>query len=171
MSAQAGEEVDGLLVECGSCGAGGLGDGREGLSGTGLGPSRRRRSRLRVGAAGVGRLSPVARLVAGDRSGDDAAGGRADAFAAQVAVGLQLAQGGGDPRGAFLEAGSEALDVHRGAGGERLDVAAEADRQERQLLVLGEVVADHHEAGGVAGVLVDDAAGVVTRSGRIAGGG
>ncbi|MFF8637487.1 hypothetical protein ACF052_25160 [Streptomyces pilosus] len=48
-------------------------------------------------------------------------------------------------------------------------MAAEADREERELLVLGEVVADHHEAGGVAGVLVDDAAGAVTRSGRIAG--
>ncbi|MFD5374985.1 hypothetical protein ACFWJE_11325 [Streptomyces griseoincarnatus] len=50
-------------------------------------------------------------------------------------------------------------------------MAAEADRQQGEFLVLGEVVADHREAFGVAGVLVDDAAGVVTRSGRIVGGG
>jgi hypothetical protein len=37
--------------------------------------------------------------------------------------------------------------------------------------VLGEVVADHREAGGVAGVLVDDTAGVVTRTGGIAASG
>ncbi len=86
-------------------------------------------------------------------------------------MGFELAQGGGDAGGAFLEAGGEALDVGGGAGGERLDVAAEADGEERELLVLGEVVADHHEAGGVAGVVVDDAAGVVTRSGRIGVGG
>lgn len=86
-------------------------------------------------------------------------------------MGLQFAQGVGDAFGVFLEAGGEALDVHGGAGGQRLDVAAEADREQRQLGVLGEVVADHHEAGGVPGVLVDDAAGAVTRSGRIAVGG
>jgi hypothetical protein len=33
-------------------------------------------------------------------------------------------------------------------------VDAEADRESRQLRVLGEVVADHREAGGVAGVVV-----------------
>ncbi|MFF8587335.1 hypothetical protein [Streptomyces althioticus] len=110
----------------------------------------------------------MAGLVAGDGAGDDPAGGGADAFAAEVAVGLQFPQGGGDAGGALFEAGGQGLDVGRGAGGERLDVAAEADREERELLVLGEVVADHHEAFGVAGVLVDDTAGVVTRSGRIA---
>nr|WP_206338855.1 hypothetical protein [Streptomyces tendae] len=47
-------------------------------------------------------------------------------------------------------------------------MAAETDRQERELLVLGEVVADHHEAGGVAGVLVNDTGGVVMRTGGIA---
>jgi hypothetical protein len=39
---------------------------------------------------------------------------------------------------------------------------AQADREQRQLLVLDQVVADHHEAGGEAAVLVDDAAAVVT---------
>jgi hypothetical protein len=50
-------------------------------------------------------------------------------------------------------------------------VYGEPDRQQRQLTVLGEVVADHREAGGVAGVLVDDAEGVAARAGFRPGGG
>ncbi|GAA2256125.1 hypothetical protein GCM10010415_16260 [Streptomyces atrovirens] len=57
-------------------------------------------------------------LVAGGGAGDDAAGGGADAFAAEAAVGLQFAQGVADALGAFFEAGDEALDVHGGAGGQ-----------------------------------------------------
>jgi hypothetical protein len=90
------------------------------------------------------------------------------AFPAQVAVGLQLAQGGGDAGRALGEAGGERLDVGPGPGGERLDVAPEANREEGQLLVLDQVVADHHEARGVAGVLVDDAAVVAAPTARIA---
>lgn len=82
------------------------------------------------------------------------------ALAAQVAVGLQLAQGGGDTGRALGEAGGEGLDVDAGAGGERLDVDAQADRESREGGVLGEMVADHREAGGVAGVVVDQAARV-----------
>ena len=47
--------------------------------------------------------------------------------------------------------------------GQRLDVHGQPDREQRQLGVLGEVVADHREAGGVAGVVVDQAAAGVAR--------
>ncbi|MBD0839091.1 hypothetical protein ICC28_10320 [Streptomyces sp. TRM68416] len=69
-------------------------------------------------------------LVAGRGAGDDAATGQAFAFAAQVAVGFQFAQGGGDAGGALLEAGGEGLDVHAGTGGEGLDVQGQPDRDE-----------------------------------------
>lgn len=111
------------------------------------------------------------RLVAGDGTGDDAAAENAFAFAAQVPVGLQLAQGGGDAGRALLEAGGEGLDVDAGALGQGLDVAAEADREEGQFRVLGEVVADHRETFGVAGVLVDEPAGGVGPPIRVVVGG
>jgi hypothetical protein len=43
-------------------------------------------------------------------------------------------------------------------------VDAEADRQAGQLRVLGEVVADHREAGGVAGVVVSQPTGPAVRA-------
>ena len=48
-------------------------------------------------------------------------------------------------------------------------MAAEADRQEGELLVLDQVIADHHETVGVAGVVVGDSAAVAIRTGRIGG--
>jgi hypothetical protein len=156
VAAQVGEEVDGLLEEGGG-GARGLRDGRESL----LAGRRLLRRRLpRVGrpcglAVGV---TGSPRLVAGDGAGHDAALGEADAFTTQVAVGLQFAQGGGDAGGALREAGGQGLDVDAGALGQRLDVAGQTDRQEGEFRVLGEVVADHREARGVAGVVVPEAA-------------
>lgn len=78
----------------------------------------------------------------------------------QVAVGLQLTQRGGDAGGTLGEAVGEGLDVDAGACGQRLDVHAETNGEQRQLDVLREVVADHREAGGVAGVVVRDAGGM-----------
>jgi hypothetical protein len=98
------------------------------------------------------------RLVAGDGAGDDSALLGAFAGAAQVAVGLQFTQGGGDTGRALREAVGERPDVDAGAAGERLDVDGESDGQRGQLRVLGEVVADHREAVGVTGVVVDHAA-------------
>ena len=168
VAAQGGEEVRGRLEEGGGGAARLRYGGERLLDRTAL---RRRRS-LRGRAPRVDRFAAArARLVAGDGAGDDSAGLRAVALAAQVAVGLQLAQGGGDTGGSLREAGGERLDVGARAGGQRLEVAAEADREERQLLVLDQVVADHHEAGGVAGVVVGDAAAVATRTGRIVSGG
>ncbi len=126
-----------------------------GTAGRSRGPGRA----LPVGGApGLRFLRSVgpARLVAGHRAGDDAPVLRALAGAAQVAVGLQLAQGAGDPGRPLGEPGGQAPDVDGRAAGERLDVHAESDGQQRQLGVLGEVVADHREAGGVTGVVVDD---------------
>jgi hypothetical protein len=119
----------------------------------------------------------VARLVAGDRAGDDPAAGDAFTGPAEVAVGFEFTQGGGDPGHALGEAGGEGLDVDGGARGEGLDVGAESDRQPGQFRVLGEVVADHREAGGVPGVVVDEATagtglpgtGFVGRTGRNTG--
>lgn len=85
-------------------------------------------------------------------------------------MGLQLAQGGGDTRRALREAGRERLDVGAGSGGQRLDVAADTDRQEGELRVLREVVADHREAGGVAGVLVCEAGGARSGGARVVSG-
>ncbi|MGP4083786.1 hypothetical protein [Streptomyces sp. KR55] len=75
-------------------------------------------------------------------------------------MGLQFAQGGGDAGGAFGEAGGEGFDVDAGARGQRLDVQGEPHGNQRELAVLGEVVADHREVGGVPGVVVGEAAGV-----------
>ncbi|WP_372481907.1 hypothetical protein [Streptomyces fuscigenes] len=99
------------------------------------------------------------RLVAGDRARDDPAAGHARPFAAQVVVGLQFAQGGGDAGRALGEALREALDVDARAGGQRLDVHREADGEQREFGVLREVVADHREAARVTGVVVRDAEG------------
>jgi hypothetical protein len=79
-------------------------------------------------------------------------------LAPQVAVGLQLTQGGGDPRGALRETGGEGTDVGSGPRREGLDVHGEADRETGEIAVLGEVIADDREAGVVAGVVVDEAA-------------
>lgn len=132
----------------------GGGAGRSRYGGEGLAAGRPRP--LLRGWAGSLRTA-VTWLVAGGRAGDDAAVGGACALATQVAVGLQLVQGGGDAGRALGEAGRQGLDVGAGAGGEGLDVCAEPDREQRQLRVLGEVVADHREAGGVAGVVVNQA--------------
>ena len=78
-----------------------------------------RRCGLTVRAAGVGGCAvSCLRLVAGDGAGDDAAGGRAVPFAAQVTVGLQLTQGGGDTGRALGESGGERLDVGARTGGQ-----------------------------------------------------
>ncbi len=78
---------------------------------------------------------------------------------------LQFAQGRGDPRLALGEAGREGPDVDERAARQGLDVHRQADGQQRQLGVLGQVVADHREAAGVAGVVVDDATGTRFRAG------
>ncbi|WP_442819646.1 hypothetical protein [Streptomyces sp. NBC_00841] len=71
-------------------------------------------------------------------------------------MGFQLAQGGGDAGLAVREAFGEDLDADLRSGGQRLDVQAEPDREERELPVLGEMVADDREAAGVPGVDVHD---------------
>ena len=116
----------------------------------------------------VGRAT-VSWLVAGDGASDDAAAGEALAFAAEVAVGLEFVQGGGDAGGALGEAGGEGLDVHAGAGREGLDVHGQSDGEAGERGVLGEVVADHREAGGVAGVVVDETARVGMGFARVTG--
>lgn len=88
-------------------------------------------------------------LVVRHRVRDDAAVREPFAHLGQVAVGLQLAQGGGDTGLAVGEAVGEGLDVDEGLVGQRLDVQGEADRGERELSVLGEVVADDREPGRV----------------------
>jgi hypothetical protein len=160
VAAEAGEEVGRRLEECG-VGVCGLRYGGEGLAGC--------RRRLPGSVVRCRTAVPVAGLVAGDRAGDDPAAGDAGTFAAEVTVGLQLAQSGGDADRALGEAGGEGLDVDADARRERLEVYGQADRQERQLLVLGEVVADHREAFGVAGVLVDESARVGVVFARDAG--
>jgi hypothetical protein len=55
------------------------------------------------------------------------------------------------------EAGGKGLDVDAGACRERLDVHRQPDREQGQLRVLGQVLADHREAGGVTGVVVHQA--------------
>ncbi len=62
----------------------------------------------------------------------------------QIAVRLQLPQGEGDPVPPFGKALGETADVDRGAVGHREDVGRQSDRGQRQLTVLGEVVADDH---------------------------
>ncbi|MEU1848281.1 hypothetical protein ABZ499_03070 [Streptomyces sp. NPDC019990] len=86
------------------------------------------------------------------------------ALAAQVAVGLQFAQGGGDPGGTLGKPGGEGLDVGWGTLRQRLEVRAEPDGEERELPVLGQVIADHRETVGVAGVVVLEAADVLGRA-------
>ncbi|WP_164662821.1 hypothetical protein [Streptomyces sp. S1A1-7] len=44
-------------------------------------------------------------------------------------MGFELAQGGGDTGWAFGEPDGEGLDVDAGAGGERLDVDGQPDRE------------------------------------------
>jgi hypothetical protein len=159
LAAEAGEEVGGGLEEGGG-GTGGSGYGGEELAGRALvrvGPPGGQPGGVGGRSAVFGLRSTMPGLVAGDRAGDDPAAGSAFAGAAEVAVGLQFAQGGGDTGRALGEAGGEGLDIYGGAGGEGLDVDAESDRESGQLRVLGEVVADHREAGGVAGVVVHDA--------------
>ncbi|MFD1658905.1 hypothetical protein ACFSL4_11980 [Streptomyces caeni] len=72
---------------------------------------------------------------------------------------LQIAQPGGDPGASLREAFGERLDVHGRVARQGLDVHGQRDGDQRQLRVLGQVVADHREAGGVAGVVVGDAVG------------
>ncbi|MFD3380642.1 MULTISPECIES: hypothetical protein [unclassified Streptomyces] len=61
---------------------------------------------------------------------DDAAVGEALADLGQIAVGLQLPQGGGDTRLALGEPVGERLDVDAGLLGQRLDVEGKAHRGE-----------------------------------------
>src|SRR5690606_21116728 len=154
-AAQAGEDVGGRPEEVGGRVAG-LRYGGESTAAWGFllrggGCAAGRRGGLLVRS---GRGVASAGLVAGDGGGGDGAGRGALAGARQVGVGLQFARGGGDPGRALGEAGGEGLDVDGGAGGEGLDVARQSDRQQGEVRVLGEVVADHREAGGVAGVVV-----------------
>ncbi|MEE1809858.1 hypothetical protein [Streptomyces sp. BE133] len=71
-------------------------------------------------------------------------------------MGFQFAQCGGDAGFAVREAFGEGFDPDLRSGGERLDVGGEADCEEGELAVLGEVVADDREVAGVAGVDVYD---------------
>ncbi len=165
-AAEAGEDLDGGLEQVRG-GVRGLRYGGQGTArrlalpaGGALGPRFRLRLRLRL-VRGAG----PARLIAGDRAGDDAAAAGAFAGAAQIAVRLQFAQGGGDPGLPLGETGGEGPDVDEGAAGKELDVDGQADGQQRELGVLGEVIADHREAGAVAGVVVDDTAGACARRG------
>jgi hypothetical protein len=165
VAVEVGEEVGCLLDERGGP-ASGLRDGGERLL-----AGRRlllRRLRCRVGrprglSVGVRVTSRLvtSRLVTGDRPSDDPPVGDSLAFPPQVAVVFQFTQGGGDTGGALGEATGEGLDVDLGAPGEGLEVDAEPDREEGEFRVLGEVVADHREALGVADVVVEEtAAGV-----------
>ncbi|PVC93515.1 hypothetical protein DBP12_21590 [Streptomyces sp. CS014] len=74
-------------------------------------------------------------------------------------MGLQLTQGAGDLHLALGEAGGERLDADFRSGGQRLDVDADPDRDEGQLGVLGEVVADDGEPARVRDHDVNDAGG------------
>ena len=85
MAAEVCEQVGGGLEEGGGR-VGGARYGGEGLAGCPFAPGHGC-FRWRVGFRVV---STAAGLVAGDRAGDDAAVGDAVAFAAEVAVGLQL---------------------------------------------------------------------------------
>ncbi|KPC91939.1 hypothetical protein ADL27_27520 [Streptomyces sp. NRRL F-6602] len=69
---------------------------------------------------------------------------------------LQLPQSGGDTGLTFREAGAEGLDVHPGAVRYGLDVHGQADREQGQFAVLGQVVADHREALAMTVADVDD---------------
>lgn len=60
----------------------------------------------------------------------------------------------------YETAAGEGLDVDARLAGQRLDVDGEPDRGEGELPMLGEMVADDREAGGVRGVDVGDAAGI-----------
>lgn len=97
-----------------------------------------------------------ARLVVRVRAGHHPPARQPLAPPLQVAVPLQLPQGGGDPHLPFREAAGKGLDADRGTGGERLDVGRDADRRRGQLLVLEEVVADHGVVTRVPSVDVDD---------------
>ncbi len=105
----------------------------------------------RRGAGGRAGGRPVGAVVR-DGAGDDAARREAFAYAGQVALGLQLAQCAADAVLAVGEAFREGADGHPCPGGERLDVHGEADREERQVAVLGEVVADDREVAVVSHV-------------------
>ncbi|OKJ24563.1 hypothetical protein AMK23_27505 [Streptomyces sp. CB02130] len=74
-------------------------------------------------------------------------------------MGLQLAEGAGDLHLALGEAGRERLDADLGPGRQRLDVDADPDRDEGQLGVLGEVIADDREPARVRDHGVKDAGG------------
>jgi hypothetical protein len=156
VAAQACEEVGGLLEE-----------GRGRVARLRYGREEPLAGRLpflrRSGGLVFAGPAAMTRPVAGDRAGDDTAAGDAFAGAAEVAMGLQVPQGRGDTVPALGEAGREGLDVHGSACGEGLEVEGQPSGDERELGVLGEVVPDHREAFGVAGVVVDQAthAGVV----------
>ena len=125
VAAEVGEEVGGGLEESGG-GMDGVRYGGEPFAGRAL----LRLLRLFRGSRGVvdGWLTLVAGLVAGDGAGDDTAAGDTFTDAAQVAVCLQFAQGGGDAGGALGEAEGEGFDVDAGTLGQRLDMQGEPDR-------------------------------------------
>ncbi len=98
----------------------------------------------------------AAGLVVEERAGGEAATAQADAAAFQVTGGFELVEGPADRRLALTETERQRLDGGRYAIGERLDVHGEPDRDRGETLVLGEVVADHREAVGVAMPYVKD---------------
>jgi len=92
VAAEVCEQVGGGLEEGGRR-VRGARYGGEGLAGCPFAPGRgcfRWRVGFRLVSVGFRVVSTAAGLVAGDRAGDDAAVGDAVAFAAEVAVGLQL---------------------------------------------------------------------------------
>ena len=69
---------------------------------------------------------------------------------------IQLPEGEGDPVPPFREALGEAADVDRGALRQRQDVGGQPDGGQRQLSVLGEVVADDRVPVGLVRPYVGD---------------
>ncbi len=111
MAAQVRQEVGGGLEEPGS-GVRGSRHGGERLACRLLARCGRRALPARL----LRPLPDGGRLVAGDRAGDDAAGGRADAFPPQIAVGLQLRQRGSAAAIRVAPSGKRAARVLMSAG-------------------------------------------------------
>ncbi|MGC0375778.1 hypothetical protein RKD28_003294 [Streptomyces sp. SAI-229] len=99
------------------------------------------------------------RRVVGVRARHQTARLRVLAHPLQVAVRLQLPQRERDPVPPLGETLGETADVDRRALGHRQDVGRQPDRGQRQLAVLGEVVAHHHVLTGLVRAYVDDTGG------------
>ncbi|WP_405731098.1 hypothetical protein OG607_32650 [Streptomyces sp. NBC_01537] len=115
-----------------------------------------------TGAVGSGRRLSYgcrgrARPLEVGRTGHHPAVGQPQALALEVALGFQLPQGASDGDLALVEACRQLTDADGHPIGERLDVDRDADRDQRQPAVLGEVVADDGEAFGMTMADVLDA--------------